>query len=65
MTTEQVCTDCGVLFESEDALVRHRGESGHASVFKCDECAQEFSTHGELETHLADTHAADPDAPIR
>ena len=69
MTTQQVCTDCGATFESEDALSRHRLEAAHRSAaemaYKCDECADEFSRQEELEKHLAEVHAAEPDAPIR
>jgi hydrogenase maturation factor HypF (carbamoyltransferase family) len=65
MTTEQVCTDCGALFDTADALEQHRGQGTHAQVFKCDECAEEFSSQAGLESHLAEVHAAEPDAPIR
>jgi DNA-directed RNA polymerase subunit RPC12/RpoP len=69
MTTEQVCTDCGATFESEDALSRHRLEAAHRSAaemaYKCDECGDEFSRQEDLERHLTDVHAAEPDAPIR
>ena len=63
MTTEQVCTDCGALFDTAAELDQHRGN--HPPVFKCDECAEEFSSQGEFEKHLTEAHAAEPDAPIR
>jgi hypothetical protein len=34
-------------------------------AYKCDECGDEFGRQEELEKHLAEVHAAEPDAPIR
>jgi hypothetical protein len=65
MTTEQVCTDCGALFDTAEELDSHRGESGHRQAFKCDECGAEFASQGDLEEHLTEVHSAEPDAPIR
>jgi DNA-directed RNA polymerase subunit RPC12/RpoP len=69
MTTEQVCTDCGALFDTSDALDQHRLDAQHPqpseAAFKCDECADEFDSQARLEEHLSEVHGAEPDAPIR
>jgi uncharacterized C2H2 Zn-finger protein len=66
MVTERVCTDCGAIFENEDALVSHRSEKRHGDPpFKCDECAEEFRAQQDLAAHLTDRHGAESEAPIR
>ena len=65
MTTEQVCTDCGALFDTAGELENHRGTANHVQAFKCDQCAANFGSQEDLENHLAEVHAAEPDAPIR
>jgi hydrogenase maturation factor HypF (carbamoyltransferase family) len=65
MVTEQVCTDCGARFETGDALARHRSETSHSDVYKCDQCADEFTSQDALEAHLATGHGAETEPPIR
>jgi len=63
---EAICSDCGRIFRSEDALALHRTESHEGtdppppspapSDFRCERCHRSFATKSGLSKHLARVH---------
>jgi uncharacterized C2H2 Zn-finger protein len=63
---EAICSDCGRIFRSEEALSAHREEShaglvGGASTaspspLKCPECDREFDSPDALRVHRGRSH---------
>jgi uncharacterized C2H2 Zn-finger protein len=62
---EAICSDCGRVFRSEDALAAHQAEahagqesSGrpHPPTIKCSLCQQRFRSAAALQEHNAKAH---------
>lgn len=60
---EAVCSDCGRIFRSEEALAAHRVDSHAGRVdtatadrLTCPTCERRFLSSGELRTHRRRAH---------
>jgi uncharacterized C2H2 Zn-finger protein len=64
---EAICSDCGRVFRSEDALAEHQAEahsgqeaadrtSAHSPSVKCSLCQQKFRSAAALQEHNARAH---------
>lgn len=60
---EAVCSDCGRIFRSEEALAAHREDSHAGRVdtatldrLSCPTCQRRFLSAGELRTHRRRVH---------
>lgn len=65
---EAICSDCGRLFRSEEALAAHREESHSGreetrayreELSVCPACQQKFPTSSALRAHIARDHPKD------
>jgi len=61
---EAVCSDCGRIFRSEEALAAHRIDSHAGRVdtapkdpLICPECEQRFTSTAAVQAHRAREHA--------
>ena len=66
---EAICSDCGRVFRSEDALAEHQaeahsgsesteGRSGKPVTVKCSLCSQKFRSATALREHNARAHTS-------
>ena len=63
---EAICSDCGRIFRSEEALAAHRTESHEGTEtpvpvpphpeFECERCHRSFSTAAGRARHVARSH---------
>ncbi len=65
---EAICSDCGMIFRSEDALAAHRTESHSgaetptakpkAAEYPCGQCPKTFPSEAGRARHVARAHAS-------
>ena len=50
------CSECGVIFNSKGAMLRHYKNKHQGLKFSCDECDKKFADRGYLNKHIQSKH---------